>query len=46
MAGADYYDPANHEAASEFLGQKYFRLNIQQRLSSVCNRLAVTDPVR
>jgi hypothetical protein len=22
MAGADYYDPLNHEAASKFLGQK------------------------
>jgi len=41
MAGADYYDPANHEAASKFLGQKLFRLNIQQRLSSGCIRLAM-----
>src|SRR5260221_3170966 len=40
MARADYYAAANHEAASKFLGQKLFRLNIQQRLSSVCNRLA------
>jgi hypothetical protein len=46
MAGADYYDTANHEAASKFLDQKYFGLNIQQRLPSVCNRLALTAPVR
>jgi hypothetical protein len=46
MVRADYYGPANHEAASKFLDQKLFRLNIQQRLSSSCNRLALTDPVR
>jgi hypothetical protein len=45
MAGADYYAAAHHEAASKFLGQKFFRLNIQQRPSSSCNRLALTDPV-
>jgi hypothetical protein len=27
---ADYYGPAYHEAASKFVGQIHFRLNIQQ----------------
>jgi len=30
MGDADYYGPAYHEVASKFVGQIYFRLNIQQ----------------
>jgi hypothetical protein len=30
IALADYYGCGHHEAASKFLGQKNFRLNIQQ----------------
>jgi hypothetical protein len=30
MANADYYGATHHETASQFLGQKFFRLNIQQ----------------
>jgi hypothetical protein len=46
MAPADYYAPANHEAASKFLGQKCFRLNIQQPSRAGCNRLVAADRVR
>jgi hypothetical protein len=34
MGHVDYYDPANHEAASKFIGQKVFGLNIRQRIGS------------
>ena len=27
---ADFHEPAHHEAASRFLGQKFFGLNIRQ----------------
>jgi hypothetical protein len=30
MTNANYYGAAHHETASQFLGQKFFRLNIQQ----------------
>jgi hypothetical protein len=30
MASEDYYGRRHHEAASKFLGQNHFRLNIQQ----------------
>jgi hypothetical protein len=30
MAFEDYYGRWHHEAASKFLGQNHFRLNIQQ----------------
>jgi hypothetical protein len=43
MAQQDYYVADNHEAASKFLGQKFFRLNIQQRRQGECNRLAEPD---
>jgi hypothetical protein len=30
MGHADYYDPAHHEAASKFIGQKRFGPNMRQ----------------
>src|SRR5205085_9858062 len=46
MARSDYYGVGNHEAASKFLGQIIFRLNIQQRRQPECNRLVSSKPVR
>jgi hypothetical protein len=46
MARSVYYSAGNHEAASKFLGQKFFRLNNQQRRQAKCNRLATPEPVQ
>jgi hypothetical protein len=45
IARPDYYDAGNHEAASKFLGQENFRLNIQQRRRAECNRLVLPETV-
>jgi hypothetical protein len=45
MAGPDYYGASLHEAASKFLGQKFFRLNIQQHRDAECNRLVTSEPI-
>jgi hypothetical protein len=46
MAGPDYYGAGLHEAASKFLGQKFFRLNIQQHREAECNRFVLPEPVQ
>jgi hypothetical protein len=46
MAGAEYYRAGIHEAASKFLGQKIYRLNIQQHPPAECNRLVLIEPVQ
>jgi hypothetical protein len=46
MARPEYYGACNHEAASKFLDQKNFRLNIQQRPPAECNRLVLIEPVQ
>jgi hypothetical protein len=46
MSHADYYDAANHETASKFVGQKIFRLNIQQTIAVRLYGLPLTDPVQ
>jgi len=43
---ADYYDAAHHETASKFIGQKMFRLNIQQSVAERLYGLPLADPVQ
>ena len=45
MDEPDYYGAGSHEAASKFLGQLFFRLNIQQHHKAECNRFALPEPV-
>jgi len=46
MAEPEYYVAGHHEAESKFLGQKFFRLNIQQRREAECNRLVLPEPAQ
>jgi hypothetical protein len=46
ISHADYYAAAHHEAASKFVGQKIFRLNIQQTIAVRLYGLPLTDPVQ
>jgi hypothetical protein len=43
---ADYYDAGHHETASKFVGQKMFRLNIQQSVAERLYGLPLADPVQ
>jgi hypothetical protein len=46
MDEPDYYGADSHEAASKFLGQIFFRLNIQQHREAECNRFVLSEPVQ
>jgi hypothetical protein len=46
MAEWEYYAAGHHEAASKFLDQNFFRLNIQQHRGAECNRLVLPEPVQ
>jgi hypothetical protein len=45
IARADYYAAVHHEAASKFVGQKIFRLNIRQAAERL-GGLPFADPVQ
>ena len=46
IAHADSYDAANHETASKIVGQKSFRLNIQQTIAKALYGLLLAYPVQ